>query len=127
VREDELKKLREIVLAVHDERVDYRALFELASELEEGSGLTVDFRASKALGQPMVVVRAGRGPEVDWSSLTAREREVALLVAEGHRNADIARKLSISLATVKDHVHHILDKTQLKSRTALAGRLGAQR
>jgi DNA-binding CsgD family transcriptional regulator len=36
--------------------------------------------------------------------LSRRERELALLVAKGYRNVDIASELGISIATVKDHV-----------------------
>jgi DNA-binding NarL/FixJ family response regulator len=58
-----------------------------------------------------------------WSStLTAREREVAAALARGLTNRQIARELFLSVATVKDHVHHILAKTGLPNRAAVAGR-----
>lgn len=59
--------------------------------------------------------------------LTTREREVALLVLSGSSNKEIARHLSISLATTKSHVHNILGKLSLKRRgqlaTCLSGRV----
>lgn len=55
-----------------------------------------------------------------FADLTAREREVAQLVAAGHSNREIATELVVSLATVKDHVHRILRKTQLPSRAAVS-------
>jgi DNA-binding NarL/FixJ family response regulator len=59
----------------------------------------------------------------DWSStLTARERDVAAAVARGLTNRQIAQELFVSVATVKDHVHHILAKTGLPNRAAVAGR-----
>jgi len=43
-----------------------------------------------------------------------------MLVAAGLANKQIALRLGITTATVKDHVHRILEKTELPSRTALA-------
>lgn len=59
---------------------------------------------------------AGRGrPDAD-SHLTRREREIAVLVEEGLSNKEIACTLNISPATVKNHVHMILDKLNLPRR-----------
>jgi len=52
--------------------------------------------------------------------LTAREREVLALVAQGARNKEIASSLVISEFTVKRHVQNILQKLQLPSRRAAA-------
>lgn len=52
--------------------------------------------------------------------LTAREHEVALAVARGRSNADIAAELCMSVATVKAHVSRILAKLGLTNRTQLA-------
>jgi DNA-binding NarL/FixJ family response regulator len=49
--------------------------------------------------------------------LTAREREVLQLLANGASNRDIARTLGISLKTVQNHVSRILDKLQAADRT----------
>lgn len=49
--------------------------------------------------------------------LSEREIEVMRLVAKGLSNADIARKLYISLGTVKWHMNHILAKLGVKNRT----------
>ena len=48
--------------------------------------------------------------------LTGREREVLELLAEGLSNKLIARRLRIAEATVKNHVHSILEKWNLRSR-----------
>jgi two-component system nitrate/nitrite response regulator NarL len=48
--------------------------------------------------------------------LTRREREVAVLVNEGMSNKEIARSLQIGFATVKNHVHNILEKLQVSRR-----------
>ena len=51
--------------------------------------------------------------------LSAREREVMLLVAEGLPNKEIARRLNLSEGTVRIHVHNIYQKTGIGSRAAL--------
>jgi DNA-binding NarL/FixJ family response regulator len=48
--------------------------------------------------------------------LTTREMEVLKLVAEGLSNKEIASRLFVSLYTVKNHVHNILEKTQCSRR-----------
>jgi DNA-binding NarL/FixJ family response regulator len=52
--------------------------------------------------------------------LTPREIEIVRLVAQGHRNKEIAWKLSISEGTVKLHVHHIYEKLGVDNRVELA-------
>ena len=58
--------------------------------------------------------------------LTGREREILELVGRGLCNKVIAARLHISHATAKNHVHHILDKLQLRSRAEVAAYLHAQ-
>lgn len=52
--------------------------------------------------------------------LTRRETEVLHLLAEGRANADIGVELGLSPRTVEKHVEHILEKLDVKSRTAAA-------
>jgi len=49
--------------------------------------------------------------------LTAREREILVLLADGLSNSDAAEKLFISQETVKSHVRHILTKLEADTRT----------
>jgi DNA-binding NarL/FixJ family response regulator len=51
------------------------------------------------------------------SLLTAREREILQLLADGMSNAEVAKKLFISQETVKSHVRHILSKLEADTRT----------
>ncbi len=51
-------------------------------------------------------------------TLTDRELEVLLLLAEGLKNREIAQRLHLSTATVKTHVLHIYDKLGVRNRTA---------
>jgi DNA-binding CsgD family transcriptional regulator/tetratricopeptide (TPR) repeat protein len=54
------------------------------------------------------------------ASLTAREREIALLVADGLANRVIADRLSVSERTVETHVRNVLAKLGLANRTQVA-------
>jgi DNA-binding NarL/FixJ family response regulator len=54
--------------------------------------------------------------------LTERELEVLALVAEGASNQEIARKLVVSLATVKTHINHIFGKLDAESRVQVVAR-----
>jgi DNA-binding NarL/FixJ family response regulator len=55
--------------------------------------------------------------------LTARELEIFELIHEGYSNKEIARALSIELATVKNHVHHVLEKLGVTRRGQAAALL----
>ncbi len=54
------------------------------------------------------------------AELSEREREVAIAVGQGKANAEIARELHMSVATVKAHVSHILQKLDLTNRVQIA-------
>ncbi|AZM60892.1 MULTISPECIES: helix-turn-helix transcriptional regulator [unclassified Streptomyces] len=50
------------------------------------------------------------------SNLTRREREVMLLLSQGRSNAEIAERLTVSSATIRSHVHHVLQKLNARTR-----------
>jgi DNA-binding NarL/FixJ family response regulator len=52
-----------------------------------------------------------------FPELTAREREILTLIAQGDTNADIATQLTISVKTVRNHVSNIFNKLQVADRT----------
>ena len=87
-------------------------------------------RALRRLGErPRVVVpEAAGGPGDDrLAALSAREREVAGLVGQGHTNAQIAARLHLSERTVERHVSNVLAKLGLSSRTGVVRLLSEQR
>jgi DNA-binding NarL/FixJ family response regulator len=62
-------------------------------------------------------------PDQATGSLTHREQEIMALVQQGLANKEIARQLGIGYATVKNHVHRILEKTHSRSRGAASARM----
>jgi DNA-binding NarL/FixJ family response regulator len=83
-------------------------------------------RAGKALIDPAVTKRLieafsrqapPRPPPPELAELTPRELEVLGLVARGLNNAEIARELVVSEATVKTHINRLLMKLGLRDRT----------
>jgi DNA-binding NarL/FixJ family response regulator len=70
-----------------------------------------------------VWTRAPKQPRLEDGALTTREREVAVLMGEGLSNQQIARTLCIELPTVKNHVHHILEKLDVERRGEAVARL----
>ena len=62
---------------------------------------------------------AARMPAVRLDAITGREREVLALIATGLSNSEIATKLSISEATAKTHVGHLLTKLNARDRVHL--------
>ena len=61
------------------------------------------------------------------SHLTSREREIVALIDRGLSNKEIAQELKIELPTVKNHVHHVLDKLNASRRGEAAAILRGER
>ena len=60
------------------------------------------------------------GKSRERSPLSAREREIVALVAQGYKNKEMAEKMFISEQTVKNHLHNIFDKLGVSDRLELA-------
>ncbi|WP_405513200.1 ATP-binding protein [Streptomyces canus] len=67
------------------------------------------------------VAAADDGPVRRLAQLTAREREIAELVADGLTSPAIAEQLCLSRRTVETHISRVYRKTGVSSRAALAG------
>jgi DNA-binding CsgD family transcriptional regulator len=84
-------------------------------------------RARAELRASGEAVRAG-GDRVDSGALdelTPQEREIALLVAEGATNREVAARLFLSVRTVEYHLHKVYTRLGITSRVALARTLRA--
>jgi DNA-binding NarL/FixJ family response regulator len=88
------------------DRVDDVAEFVRSLQRVADGGAVID----PALVQDLVRARQGHDP---LDMLTAREREVLALMAEGRSNTGIARQIWVTEATVEKHVHSILGKLDL--------------
>jgi DNA-binding CsgD family transcriptional regulator len=74
----------------------------------------------KRAGELKIVARHRGAEEEPWRPLTAREFEIARLVAEGQTNNSIAASLGLSPRTVGAHVEHILAKLAFTRRAEIA-------
>jgi len=80
-------------------------------------------RLSAALARRVATLAADSRPESGNGPLTPRQREIAALIAAGLSNKQIARRLLIEQATVKNHVHTILVKLGVSGRDQVGARL----
>jgi two-component system, NarL family, nitrate/nitrite response regulator NarL len=70
----------------------------------------------------IAALSAGLHPERMDAQLTSREVEIVQLIDRGLSNKQIARELCIELPTVKNHVHHILEKLGVRRRGEAAAK-----
>jgi len=91
-------------------------LLEALRAVAAGESL-LDSKVTKGLLEKLMAARAA--PDDD-GELTAREREVLVLIAEGATNKEIAAKLVVSDNTARNHVSHILSKLGFSRRSEAA-------
>jgi DNA-binding NarL/FixJ family response regulator len=124
------------VLKVPGESPESYTLVHILQPIDRAARLA---RALEQLGPPRIEPAESNGnhhasattepPRAsnDAPPLTEREKEILRSVAQGLPNKEIARQLGISLATVRNHVHNILEKLEVHSKleaTSLAFRQG---
>jgi DNA-binding NarL/FixJ family response regulator len=96
---------------------------ELAQAVERalaGEGICSPRLAALLCERVAVLSRPGLAAP---SPLTRRERQIAELVADGLSNKEVALELRIGPATVKNHVHNILEKLHVARRGAIGCRV----
>lgn len=91
---------------------EFDAEWQAGRKLDAEEAVRLALEASK----PGLVPRA----ETPGDPLTAREREVAALIAHGLTNRDVAAQLRISERTAISHVEHIMNKLGLHTRAQIA-------
>jgi DNA-binding NarL/FixJ family response regulator len=82
--------------------------------------LTCSPRTAASLMRRLGTLAAELRPTQAGVRLTRREREIAALMREDLSNKEIAMRLHIEVATVKNHVHNVLDKLQVRRRSDAA-------
>jgi DNA-binding NarL/FixJ family response regulator len=91
-------------------------LLEALRSVARGESL-LDSKVTKSVLERLVGMQAKPGEQ---DELTAREREVLVLIADGATNKEIAAKLVVSENTARNHVSHILSKLGFSRRSEAA-------
>jgi two-component system nitrate/nitrite response regulator NarL len=102
----------------HDSLDDVRATIARAAR---GELVCSPLRTALLLGR-VAILSAHRIAGGSFDVLTARENEVMALLVEGLPNKLIARRMGVTEATVKNHVHNILEKTGAHTRGEAAAK-----
>lgn len=97
-----------------------------ARDLAAAMGADVLVARADSILRGLRGLRAPRDAEERWAPLTAREFQVATLIAGGQTNAEIAAALGIAPKTVSAHVEHILDRLGATRRAEIAAWVGSR-
>jgi DNA-binding CsgD family transcriptional regulator len=113
------------LLARHGRRDEATAMLAEALERYRQAGADAWAGRVRAQQRTLGVHHGPRGPRRrplgGWESLTATEKSVSLLVAQGLTNGAVARRLYISPHTVNSHLRRVFAKLNVSNRVALAG------
>jgi len=80
-------------------------------------------QTAATLWRRLAALARGVGGSEHANPLTRREREIGTLLEDGLSNKEISARLGIEVATVKNHVHNVLEKLQVHRRAQAAARL----
>lgn len=98
-------------------------LLERIRALARGASLLSPDLTGRLVSRLHELVRLSAGHSIDLDHvrrLTRRERQVLEFLKDGLSNREIADRLTISIGTAKNHVHHILKKLDVRSREEAA-------
>jgi DNA-binding NarL/FixJ family response regulator len=118
--------VRVVVLTTYDTDVDIMRAVEAgatgyllkdATRSQLAEAVRAAGRGETVLAPPVAATLMRRMREPEPEALTARERDVLALVAEGLTNAEIGRRLFIAEATVKTHLLRVFAKLSVDDRT----------
>jgi len=106
------------ILKIPGARPDVDAIVHLLEPIDRQSRLARELERLGVVASPGAPLRTSASPQADdlQAPLSPREREVLERMAEGLQNKEIAQKLDISLATVRNHVHNMLEKLGVHSK-----------
>jgi RNA polymerase sigma factor (sigma-70 family) len=100
-------------------KIEPDQLFSMIRGVFKGEAPISRATAAKILNE-FAKQRSDEPREKAHKSLTAREREVLMLLTQGSTNKEIASSLGISENTVKNHLRNILEKLHLENRVQAA-------
>lgn len=104
-------------------------LARLVADIHSGEQVCSGRVAAGLLRRIAVTAKPGIGRSAPFPApaLTKRERQAAELIRTGLSDKEIARRLNISLATTKSHVHNLLGKLNARRRSEVADHLRENR
>jgi len=91
-----------------------------AARWAEGKSLQLEEISELALAETVTIVESTRTEKEKFGGLTTREREVAMLIAQGKSNRVIAKAMTVGVKTVETYVTRILNKLGFDSRVQIA-------
>jgi len=92
-----------------------------AAAWAEGQVMALEVAIDYALSEPEIsAVDSSSADKENFGGLTAREREVAALIAQGKSNREIARAMTVGVKTIETYVTRILAKLGVGSRVQIA-------
>jgi two-component system nitrate/nitrite response regulator NarL len=97
-------------------------LVRLVREIHSGEQICSGRVAAGLLRRIALSAGPRRNAAFSIPALTRRERQAAELIRTGLSDKEIARRLNISLATTKSHVHNLLNKLNVRRRSEVADR-----
>lgn len=106
-----------IVLVPSDCKSDWIVTHILHREKTTSVLKALEFAQTKHLAPNPLTAKTPHEEIQPKLRLTARERQILLLLAEGLTCSSISQKLSVSQTTVRNHIQHILSKLCVHSRT----------
>ena len=101
-------------------KIEPQALFSTLRSVMQGEASFSPAMATKLLREFAQQANRVATPPAAGADLTAREKEVLGLIAQGQTNKDIAAALDIAENTVKNHLKNILEKLHLENRVQAA-------
>lgn len=103
-------------IVFHNRRMGRRLLVRLARDITQHRRNTELLNRMVVAARELVALASDASEHAPTESLSERERRILTLFAEGNNSATIARKLSISPQTLRNHLHHINRKLRTHNR-----------
>ena len=110
--------LGEAIKGYENSYLDKENLLKMLSSVEEGNNWLFSDLTHYIINK---YIQSSTENEPSFMELlTEREKDIALMIADGLCNKEIAQNQKIALSTVKGHIHHIFEKADVTDRIALA-------